>query len=125
MYALALYDPAHATGIVEAVPFIAPALMERAALMSEQHGGPAILLGALSGVPYKIFAVQAGAADTGLGEFLLWSVPGRGVRFVLSALLVSGAVRLLRGRLSGGTLLALWLASWVAIYAAYWTSMPD
>ena len=47
----------------------------------------AILISAFSPVPYKIFAITAGAVSADFIEFLVASALGRSARFILNALL--------------------------------------
>src|SRR5581483_4423440 len=51
----------------------------------------------LSGLPYKVFGLQAGALGLPLGEFLAWSLAARGARF----LTVSGLAALISHSLGG------------------------
>lgn len=96
MFLWAQGAPAAATAAVDAVPFIPQRLFGFAAELSAAHGGLGILIGSLSGVPYKIFAVQA--PDTlSLGGFLAWTLPGRAFRCVLSATIAWALTRWLGG----------------------------
>lgn len=122
MFLWAQGAPAAATAAVDAVPFIPQRLFGFAAELSAAHGGLGVLIGSLSGVPYKIFAVQA--PDTlSLGGFLAWTLPGRAFRFVLSATIAWALTRWLGGRLRPGAVPVCWALAWIAIYAAYWTEM--
>ncbi len=124
MYAWATADRPLAQAAVDAVPFIHTRLFAQAQSLTATHDGLGILFGALSGVPYKVFAVQA-PETMGLLEFLAWTVPGRAVRFLL-ALAVSALMAPLLMRWLGqrGTI-SIWLLAWVAIYATYWTQMAQ
>jgi membrane protein YqaA with SNARE-associated domain len=125
MYCWALTDPLAATEVVEAVPFIGPALRADAAALTTAHGGIAMMLRSFTGLPYKVFAVQAPATGMGLATFLLWTVPGRGARFLCSALIAAALARLLRGHIAAPWMRAAWLCVWVSIYTGYWTQMTD
>jgi hypothetical protein len=104
------------------LPAIDPALIARAA--AGYHRGPfAMLEGSFSGVPFKLYALEAAkAGDIGL----LFVAPViRLPRFLLVALFV--------GRVSG--LLSRWLdvrrrltvlgVSWLLFYSYYFTVMPE
>lgn len=118
MFLLARGDPALARGAVDGVPFIPPRLFDEAAALTAAHGGLGILFGAFQGLPYKIFAVQAPAAQT-LGDFLAWTVPGRAVRFLLVVAIALLAARWIGRRFPRGLVVA-WAAAWVVVYAIYW-----
>jgi membrane protein YqaA with SNARE-associated domain len=55
------------------------------------EGPSAVRRQALSGIPFKVFALRAGARRIPLGPFLAWALLGRGARFFT----VSGAAALL------------------------------
>ena len=104
------------------VPAIGPDLLSRA-----QHeiasGWPAHLVtGAMTGVPYKLYAVEAGARGINPLLFLPMSFVARLSRFVLTA--VAAAVgretfmRLGRSEWRFG----LWALAWIGTYGFYWTT---
>lgn len=107
---------------LDRVPAIGPAMIAAAGAEMASGSWPlAVLHGSLSGVPYKIYAAEAGAAGIPLAAFLTVSVPARLVRFAASALLAAlaarGLARLGRARWTH-PLLALF---WIGFYAAYWS----
>lgn len=78
-----------------------------------------MVLGPLSGTPYKIYARTAGIRGDHLPNFLFWSIPARIPRFLLVAAGTSLAVRLGRKTLRGrrpAVEKAIFLAGWVAFY---------
>lgn len=123
LYGLAANDPDGALLLVEAVPAIAPALIDRASAALAATGGPALLLGGVSGVPYKIYAALAPAQGMGLIEFLSWTLAARGLRFALAALVGLAAGLMLRGRPQLAT--RIWAGAWIVGYTAYFHLMPD
>lgn len=110
--------------LLDAVPAISPAMIERVEGETRQHGPASMMWGPLRGTPYKIYARTAGLQDRSLAAVLLWTVPARGVRFVSIALLAAGCgwmARRLIGR-KPGWLLGLYVVAWTAFYAGYfWT----
>jgi hypothetical protein len=76
-------------------------------------------IGSLSGVPYKIFAVEAAGAGLGLGAFAAMSVPARGLRFVLAVLLAYGIGRMLPADWGPRARLGLLAGFWAVFYAFY------
>jgi membrane protein YqaA with SNARE-associated domain len=124
IYSRGLADHDYAVSIVEAVPAIDQEMMRRVLDKMPLNGMVSVLLGPLSGTPYKVFAVQAPAADIGLPAFMLISIPARMLRFLAVTLMAHGVARvLLPGRSRRFQLGTLALA-WVAFYATYFTRMP-
>lgn len=114
-------DPAGAAAAMAALPAIDAALIAEAAERS-RDGFAAILAGAFSGVPFKLFALEA-AKDGGTG--LLLAAPLlRLPRFLLVALLVGGASRLLERWLTRRQRLLVLAGCWLAFYAAFFALMP-
>lgn len=124
MYGWGKLDPRGIAAVLAAVPAIDADMVAgvRAGLVAQ--GGTAMILGAFSGIPYKIYA--ATAADAGLGPwfFLAVSVPARLLRFVAVALVVAAVSKgiapwvALKGRL------ALLFVLWTVLYAFYFAQMP-
>ena len=68
--------------------FVSPKKVQRAERMFEKHGAWAILAAAFTPIPYKVFAITAGALGMDKRTFILASLAGRGARFfILSGLL--------------------------------------
>lgn len=124
MYLWAQHDPATAWAMVDAVPFVPERLFAVARELSATHQGLGILIGSFSGVPYKIFAVQAPEAMS-FASFLAWTLPGRATRFAMSATLAWWMARWLRTRSRSDWVRLGWAAVWVGIYAGYWTEMSQ
>jgi membrane protein YqaA with SNARE-associated domain len=53
-----------------------------------KYGSMAILMAALTPVPYKIFTIFAGISNIPLRTLIIWSAIGRGARFFLEAFLI-------------------------------------
>ncbi|CTQ52252.1 hypothetical protein LP7551_00769 [Roseibium album] len=75
--------------------------------------------GAFSGVPYKIFAAEAGASRQNPALFTLLSVAARLPRFVLVAFITWSLSHLVGGRLSIKNKLGLCLVLWAVFYIFY------
>lgn len=78
-------SPVNAFTFVTRVPGIGPALIEEVRRQAAQKGAGAVFLGPLRGIPYKIYAVEAGATRRSLAVFLSVSIPARYLRFFLVA----------------------------------------
>lgn len=124
VYAWGARDPGAVRAMFDALPAISPALIDGIATRWQQLGVWAPLVGAFSGVPYKLYAAQAAGVVT-LPMFLLLSVLARGVRFVVFALLAHLAARWATPRLGERKVLAVWLCLWAVGYTLYWLRMPN
>jgi membrane protein YqaA with SNARE-associated domain len=81
MFAVGAHDLDHARALLDHVPGVGPAMIDRVGDEVGRHGAVALFLGPLRGTPYKIYAVQAGGLSVALPVFLLVSVPARLLRF--------------------------------------------
>jgi hypothetical protein len=103
------------------IPAISPGMIWMTGYELEHEGLASIIRGAFTGVPFKIYAVEAGAGGAGLGAFLGMSLVARLTRFVLAALIAAAAANLLRRIYSERAILSLLAGFWVLFYAWYFT----
>lgn len=85
-----------ARDFVDAIPLIGDDLLTR---VEGEIAGPwpfNLTLGAVTGAPYKIYAVEAGAAGLGGAAFLLVSFAARLLRFALAVAVTAGLLALAR-----------------------------
>lgn len=108
----------------ERLPAIDEMLIHRAVGQLEVSGGPGMVLGGFSGVPYKLYAATAEAAGMEMPAFLAWTMVARGLRFAVFAFVAWMLARWLQPRIGPAKLRLSWLAACVAGYALYWTLMP-
>lgn len=112
-------DPASARHFVSAVPLIGDDLMARVSAEIAGAWPVNLTMGAISGAPYKIYAVEAGAAGVEPTLFSMVSMVARGLRFFLAISITAGAF-VIAQRMGlpswRGPGLAL---AWAALYAAY------
>jgi len=83
MYAWGSSASDSAVCFLDHIPAINREMCHTVLLQVRTRGLSALFFGPITGTPYKIYAVQAGAAHIGLPLFLLVSVPARLVRFAL------------------------------------------
>jgi hypothetical protein len=114
-------DPAGAAAVMAVLPGIDAALIAEAA-DRYRHGPHAVLAGAFSGIPFKLFALEA-AQHRDFG-FLLLAPLLRLPRFLAVALFAGTVSRLLEKRMTVRQRLLLLAALWAAFYAAYFSLMP-
>jgi membrane protein YqaA with SNARE-associated domain len=106
--------------LLEAVPAISPAMIERVEGEMRESGPASVLLGPLQGTPYKIYARTAGLQGQPLAAFLLWTIPARVARFLLIAIIVALCAHVIR-RITArpAWLLVPYLLAWALFYTAY------
>ncbi len=85
VYWLARLDPERMLELITAVPGIDRVMVDKVRVQIGNNGLWALLLGPLQGIPYKIYAAQWGISNGGLFRFWLFSIPARGIRFLLAA----------------------------------------
>ena len=114
-------DPTGASAMMAALPGIDSALIAEAASRYTQ-GYDAVLAGSFSGIPFKLFALEA--AKQGGILFLILAPLLRLPRFLAIALFVGGISQFLERWMSVRQRLALLLGLWVAFYGWYFSVMP-
>jgi membrane protein YqaA with SNARE-associated domain len=108
--------------VVARVPFVTPAMFERAESDYRQFGIWAASWGPVRGIPYKVYAVEA-PEHSSLWPFLLVTIPARLWRLLVVWLGFAGTGMLLR-KLSRASLApALHALFWIVVYAIYWATV--
>ena len=124
MFWWAQANPGAAREAVLAVPAISEPLMARAQeLLAEQGLLLGMIWGSVSGIPYKIFAVEAAANGTGALAFALASLPARLLRFLLAIGAVVLLSRTVFARLSDRARALVLGVFWVVFYGGYFAAM--
>ncbi len=124
VYVWGVYDRPGALAVIEKMPAISPAMVERVAAQLADHGVLAIFIGPLTGTPYKLYAAQAADAHIGWAVFMLISIPARGIRFVAVTAGVHFLLQCLVPARAHTHSTALILSAWVLFYSYYFTVMP-
>lgn len=114
-------DPEAAHAAVARVPFITPEMIAKVNSGFDKMGLLAVLAGSVSGIPYKLYAVEAPRVSTQFA-FLLATPPARAVRFTLVWTIFGAAAGWLRRRyaLAIRKLAYTHAVIWIAAYAFYW-----
>jgi len=110
-------------GLFVQLPGIAPELMAHAHASLAREGWLALLSGALTGTPYKLYALHAGVEAAPLLPFVLASAVARLLRFSLACPAAWTAARVLGRRFARPTLLRLHVVYWCLFYIAYFGIM--
>jgi membrane protein YqaA with SNARE-associated domain len=119
------FDIEGARAMFDQLPAIAPSTIARAQTeIAEGYYALSMLIGAVTSVPFKLYASEAGASGQSLATFIALSPVVRFPRFAFAALLALGARQIL-----GQVLLRLrilgFVGFWVVFYAFYWTFAPN
>ena len=125
MYLWGWTTPAGAATVLDFVPAISPAMVDGVEASLAEDGLWALFLGPVKGVPYKIYAVKAGALHLSAAGFLLVSLPARLMRFVLVMLLVSGLSQSVFRWTPLKYKYAVLTTCWVLFYAGYFWLTPS
>ncbi|MGD0098577.1 MAG: hypothetical protein ABSB60_19020 [Terracidiphilus sp.] len=114
-------NPQAAHRAVARVPFVTSRMFSHVEMGYQKQGLGALLLGPLSGTPYKIYAVAA-PRYLSKATFLWGTIPARGERFLLVWAVAGLLGNLLRKFNKGlASQLAVWHSSfWLILYAFYW-----
>ena len=120
VYLLASANPAAASALVHAVPFIPESMFEAARRLFETHGALGHFYGTTSGIPYKLFASLAPPFSP-LPVFLLASIPMRLGRFLFTwaGAMLAGHFLKTRMKMAGRPLMLVHAFCWVVIYVFY------
>ncbi|HTT99049.1 MAG TPA: hypothetical protein VMF58_13430 [Rhizomicrobium sp.] len=119
MWFWASRDPETARHVMLMVPAIGPDLLARAHDEIASGWPLHLFTGAMTGVPYKLYAVEAGAAHINPLLFALVSFPARLTRFVLTAVAAGlGREFLVKLRRPEWRYWG-WAAAWCCVYGFY------
>jgi len=118
----------HSTGLARWfnwIPGIGPSLMAQAHDSLEDHGIGVVWRGAFTGIPFKIYAMHAGAMHLGWMMFLLTALVACLARFAAASLLAWALAKTILRFCSRAYLQAIHVAVWVALYAVYFIRLSD
>jgi membrane protein YqaA with SNARE-associated domain len=117
----ARHDPVLARATMLRVPAVGSDLLARVQHEFDGNWPLHLALGAISGVPYKLYAVEAGVRGVPLWLFVPVSFAARLTRFALSVLLAAAARAMLDRLGRPGWAMPAWALLWMLVYAAYFT----
>lgn len=115
-------DPGNARGAVAKVPFVTAGMFAQVHASHRMRGPRAIFLGPLSGIPNKIYAVEAPEfLDSRV--FLGWTAPARAERFLIAwaGFGIAGTFLRRSSRWTTSQLAILYGSFWVLFYCFYWS----
>ncbi len=113
--------PAQAHASVARVPFIRESMFTKVDEGLRRQGLSAVFFGSITGIPYKLYAVEA-PTFCSWRDFLLATPAARAVRFLAVWLVFGGIAAWLRKRRNWRTwqLVGVYAAVWVVVYTFYW-----
>jgi membrane protein YqaA with SNARE-associated domain len=118
MYGWGAYDAGTALAVLDYVPAVSQTMSDAVGEQIRTQGIVALFLGPISGIPYKIYAVQAGATQQNLLVFLCVSALARLMRFMsLTGLAI--LVRRLAWRLALSVCRVAHIVLWTIPYGWY------
>ena len=116
--------PETVRAFLDGIPAISRAMIETAGAAQAHGPFAALLTGAFSGAPYKVFAATAQDAGVSAPWFLLITIPARAARFILTIVATVVIDRIAAKWLSSRARLGILVAFWVAFYTVFWVAMP-
>jgi membrane protein YqaA with SNARE-associated domain len=125
MYVFGYSGGESAAAILTSVPLIHAGLVQMAIHQLQTTGLPAIMAGPWLGIPYKIYAMEAGVLALPLFPFLALTIPARGIRFLFVAAIAAG-FRLLFPRLVVAhtrAVVCMYGTLWIFFYIGYYFLM--
>lgn len=122
MYALAANNPKRMLDLLTYIPLINVNMVNAVGEQMRVEGLNAMVVGPLQGIPYKVYAVQAGAQRLPFVVFLLLTIPARLERILPVALVGAVGGVLFRSFIRRHTKLvvAAYAAFWLCVYALYY-----
>ncbi len=120
MYAWGHLDGATAMAVIDAVPAIPASMILRVKAEMARDGLQAMVWGPVVGIPYKIYAVQAGTMGLPWLAFVAMTIPARVPRFLITCMAFNLCARPVRRFLGEKAVPWCWLAFWIMNYAIYW-----
>ncbi len=122
MYGLAANNATAMNRLLTSIPLIHLDMVDFVREQIRMNGLNALFSGLFQGIPYKIYAVQAGAQGLGLLPFLLFTIPARLARILPVALVGSIVGVVFRKYVQRNTSLVIgvYIAIWAFIYMLYY-----
>ncbi|MBV9572065.1 MAG: hypothetical protein JO056_12570 [Alphaproteobacteria bacterium] len=115
-------DIATAQFVLLLVPAVGPDLLQRAAHEMSAGWPLHLITGGVTGLPYKLYAAEAGALDIEMFSFAIVSFAARFLRFAITVSLAAGGSRIADAIGHPRWIYAGWAMAWIAVYALYFTS---
>lgn len=125
MYGLGTNHARFCFELLDWLPAVGPGLIEESARQLRSQGDSALLLGSVTGTPYKLYALWAGAQDMGMIRFALISIPARLMRWCVLIALSYALGRAIRRYAGERVALAVLGGAWLINYVIYFSLMQN
>jgi membrane protein YqaA with SNARE-associated domain len=125
LYGISLFAGPSLLEVMDALPAISRGMIDDAGAALRGEPMDAMIIGSLSGVPYKIFAAQAATAGLSPLELIAFTGPARALRFILVCALAGAVAQVLQRWISSRQLLYVHAGCWLTFYAYYFSVMPN
>ena len=116
MYHLAILNPDMMHRFLLSIPGIPEGMIKEVYANLQEDGLKALLIAPMKGIPYKIFAVEAGIMQIDLTKFFLMTLPSRLQRIFFLCLVVGVVSRIFRKPIERYT------QRWCLFYVLFWIS---
>ncbi len=123
MFAWGASNPVSAEKFLEHVPAISHELLQEVNGQVKEDGVLATFAGPVSGRPYKVYGVYAGATGLSFPMFLLISMPARLIRFLLVTWITAAVANTFLKKMNPRHKKFLLSSFWIAFYSWYFTVM--
>lgn len=123
MFCWGNYNLKGAEGFLTEIPAIDKQLLQKVEGQIENDGVKATFYGPITGRPYKVYSVYAGAKDISFPSFLLVSIPARLLRFILLSWITWWVASKLLNKLQTRKKAFFLTAIWIAFYSWYFAIM--
>ncbi len=120
MYLWASLHPEAALSALLALPAIYPDMVHEVSSSLQKEGLSAMIWGPAKGIPYKLYAEQAGALGLPYLQFVWLTLPARMIRYVVTCVGFHFIAKGLRELWGERVLPWIWLLFWIMNYVIYW-----
>lgn len=120
MWAYGAADPVAMRALLDALPAIHPGMVAEAEAGLAESPLVALLVGSVTGVPYKVFAGLAPEAGVSAGLLLVLTPLARAPRFLFATIAAAAFERLASQLVPRDVRTALVIGFWVVFYAIFW-----
>lgn len=108
--------------VIDAIPAINQGMLARVQLELTEQGMLAVMLGPLSGTPYKTYAIYAANTGISVWWFLLISIPARLIRFIVVTVISYYLSQFITQKTHFNPLVVI-IAIWSLFYGGYFYIM--
>lgn len=119
------HDAAGVTELLDAIPAISSGMIAETRVAMTENWPIAVFVGAVTGVPFKIFAAQSAILQIPAAAFLSIGFAARLVRFGLAVLFARLAFAGLKRAGKENAAVPIWLGFWCLFYVFYFSVMAN